>query len=123
VVRRYQKRISGPLMDRCDIHIEVPRVDYDKLTSDRLGEPTEQVRARVEAARAVQQELLVDAALSGNRQIALQGLLLDAQIVSLGVAHSILAESLATTAERLPCFHIALPPTPSHRPSEHTPAD
>jgi magnesium chelatase family protein len=54
VVQRYQKRISGPLMDRFDIHIEVPRVDYDKLTSDRLGEPSEQIRARVEGARALQ---------------------------------------------------------------------
>ena len=36
MVQRYQKRISGPLMDRFDIHIEVPRVDYEKLTSDRL---------------------------------------------------------------------------------------
>jgi alpha-galactosidase/6-phospho-beta-glucosidase family protein len=71
----------------------------------------------------VQQELLVDAALSGSRQIGLQGLLLDAQIVSLDVAHSILAESLATNAEWLPCFHIVPPPTPSHRPSEYTPAD
>jgi predicted ATPase with chaperone activity len=56
MVQRYQKRISGPLMDRFDIHIEVPRVDYEKLTSDRLGEPSEQIRTRVEAARAVQRE-------------------------------------------------------------------
>ncbi len=32
------KRISGPLLDRIDLHIEVPRVDYEKLTGDRLGE-------------------------------------------------------------------------------------
>jgi magnesium chelatase family protein len=56
MVQRYQKRISGPLIDRFDIHIEVPRVDYDKLTSDRLGEPSEQIRARVEAARVVQRK-------------------------------------------------------------------
>jgi predicted ATPase with chaperone activity len=37
---------------RIDIHCEVPRVDYDKLTSDRLGEPSEAVRDRVEAACA-----------------------------------------------------------------------
>jgi magnesium chelatase family protein len=55
-VARYQRRISGPLMDRIDIHIEVPRVDYDKLTDDRLGEPSEAVRQRVERARAVQRE-------------------------------------------------------------------
>lgn len=39
-VTRYQKRISGPLMDRIDIHIEVPRVEYEKLTDDRMGEPS-----------------------------------------------------------------------------------
>ena len=35
VVTKYQKRISGPLLDRIDIHIEVPRVDYEKLSGDR----------------------------------------------------------------------------------------
>jgi magnesium chelatase family protein len=53
-VLRYQKRISGPLLDRIDIHIQVPRVDYDKLSADRLGEKSEAIRARVEKARARQ---------------------------------------------------------------------
>ena len=51
MVSRYQKRISGPLLDRIDIHVEVPHVDYEKLSSDRLGEPSKAVRARVQAAR------------------------------------------------------------------------
>ena len=51
MVTRYQKRISGPLMDRIDLHVEVPRVDYEKLSSTRRGEPSADVRARVEAAR------------------------------------------------------------------------
>lgn len=55
-VTKYQKRISGPLLDRIDIHIEVPRVDYDKLSDNRLGEPSEVVRARVETARQIQRE-------------------------------------------------------------------
>jgi magnesium chelatase family protein len=53
-VTRYQKRISGPLMDRIDIHVEVPRVDYEKLSDDRFGEPSSQVQARVESAREIQ---------------------------------------------------------------------
>jgi magnesium chelatase family protein len=53
---RYQKRISGPLLDRIDIHIDVPRVEYDKLTSTRMGETSAQIRARVERARARQRE-------------------------------------------------------------------
>jgi magnesium chelatase family protein len=54
-ISRYQKRISGPLLDRIDIFIEVPRVEYEKLTDDTLGESSERVRARVEAARQIQQ--------------------------------------------------------------------
>ncbi len=50
-VRRYQQRLSGPLLDRIDIHIDVPRVDYDKLTDDRRGESSSAIRERVEAAR------------------------------------------------------------------------
>ncbi|MEW5867862.1 MAG: YifB family Mg chelatase-like AAA ATPase [Chloroflexota bacterium] len=53
-VTKYQKRISGPLLDRIDIHIEVPRVDYEKLSDRRLGEPSAAIQARVEAARQVQ---------------------------------------------------------------------
>ena len=54
VVTRYQKRISGPLLDRIDIHIEVPRVDYEKLSSNRVGETSESIRQRVQAARDIQ---------------------------------------------------------------------
>ena len=54
VVTKYQKRISGPLLDRIDIHIEVPRVDYEKLSGDRLGETSDAIRARVQAARDIQ---------------------------------------------------------------------
>ena len=53
-VSRYQKRISGPLLDRIDIFVEVPRVDYEKLSSDAVGETSEAVRGRVEGARHVQ---------------------------------------------------------------------
>ncbi len=41
MVTRYQKRISGPLLDRIDIHIEVPRVEYEKLSDERLGEASD----------------------------------------------------------------------------------
>jgi len=54
MVTKYQKRISGPLLDRIDIHIEVPRVEYDKLSDRRLGEPSEAIQVRVEAARQIQ---------------------------------------------------------------------
>ena len=50
-IARYQKRISGPLLDRIDIHIEVPRLEYEKLTDRRDGERSAAVRGRVQAAR------------------------------------------------------------------------
>jgi magnesium chelatase family protein len=56
MITRYRKRISGPLLDRIDIHIEVPRVEYDKLTDERLGEPSANIRARIEEAREIQQQ-------------------------------------------------------------------
>jgi magnesium chelatase family protein len=56
VVLRYQKRISGPLLDRIDIFVEVPRIDYEKLADDRLGERSEIVRQRVEQSRSVQRQ-------------------------------------------------------------------
>ncbi|MBC7236713.1 MAG: YifB family Mg chelatase-like AAA ATPase [Chloroflexi bacterium] len=58
MVESYQKRISGPLMDRIDIHVEVPHVDYEKLTGEALAEPSSAVRARVEAARERQRARL-----------------------------------------------------------------
>ncbi len=55
-ITRYQKRISGPMLDRIDIHVEVPRVDYEKLSDKRSGESSEDVRERVEASRKIQRE-------------------------------------------------------------------
>jgi len=53
-IMRYQKKISGPLLDRIDIHIEVPRVKYDKLSEDSVAEESKKVKGRVEAARGLQ---------------------------------------------------------------------
>ena len=68
-VNRYQKRISGPLLDRIDIHVEVPRVDYDKLTTDRLGEPSQAIRERVEQAREYQRRRFEGRDLSCNAEM------------------------------------------------------
>jgi magnesium chelatase family protein len=51
MIARYQGRLSGPLLDRIDINIEVPRVDYDKLLGGQRAESSASVRARVEGAR------------------------------------------------------------------------
>ena len=54
VVSKYQKRLSGPLMDRIDMFVEVPPVEYEKLMGSDNGEDSAPVRQRVEAARKVQ---------------------------------------------------------------------
>jgi magnesium chelatase family protein len=61
IVTKYQKRISGPLLDRIDIHIEVPRVDYEKLSGNKLSESSELIRKRVQAARNIQQARFTNA--------------------------------------------------------------
>jgi len=67
VIFAYQKRISGPLLDRIDIHVQVPRVDYEKLSDDRFGESSETIRSRVESAREIQRRRFTatDAAAKG----------------------------------------------------------
>lgn len=58
-IARYQSRISGPLLDRIDIHVEVPAVRYRELADERRSESSADVRARVEAAREVQRTRFV----------------------------------------------------------------
>src|SRR4030095_8743784 len=53
-VQRYLGRVSGPLLDRIDLHVEVPAVRYRDLADRRAGEPSESIRARVSAARELQ---------------------------------------------------------------------
>jgi magnesium chelatase family protein len=70
LVSRYQKRISGPFLDRVDIFVEVPHIDYEKLADDRLGEKSDKVRARVKAARSIQQKRFNEQKLTCNAEMA-----------------------------------------------------
>ena len=56
IVQRYRSRISGPLLDRIDIHIEVPAVKYKELTDQRAAEPSSTIRERVDRGRKLQLE-------------------------------------------------------------------
>lgn len=56
--RRYLSKISGPLLDRIDIHIEVPPVDFEKLSDKLPSESSAEIKKRVNAARKIQQERL-----------------------------------------------------------------
>jgi len=69
LVSRYQKRISGPFIDRVDIFVEVPHIDYEKLADDRLGEQSEKVQARVEAARSRQLRRFAGTRLTCNAEM------------------------------------------------------
>jgi len=53
-ILRYKKRLSGPLLDRIDLHIDVPPVEEDKLISSNLSESSETVRIRITRAREIQ---------------------------------------------------------------------
>ena len=56
MVSRYLTRVSGPLLDRLDLHVEVPPVEYDQLSAREKAESSEQIRHRVERARRLQQD-------------------------------------------------------------------
>src|SRR5579885_1728033 len=68
-IARYQKKISGPLLDRIDIHVEVPRVDYEKLADKRQVETSETIRRRVQAARERQLERFKGTKLTCNAEM------------------------------------------------------
>jgi magnesium chelatase family protein len=68
-VRRYRGRVSGPLLDRLDLQVEVPQVDYQALTDARGGEPSSRVRERVLAARAIQRRRFAGKGLHANAQM------------------------------------------------------
>ncbi len=59
-IQKYLAKISGPLLDRIDIHIEVPAVRYKELASHSQGETSAQIRERVEKARAIQRNRFQD---------------------------------------------------------------
>lgn len=55
-IQQYRQRISGPLLDRIDIHVEVPAVQYKEMSAKEPGEPSDAIRTRIEKARVVQRE-------------------------------------------------------------------
>ncbi len=69
LVSRYQRRISGPFIDRVDIFIEVPHIDYEKLTDERLGELSGTVQERVTAARSRQLGRFKETGLTSNSEM------------------------------------------------------
>ncbi len=68
-VARYLGKVSGPLLDRIDLHIEVPPVEYDQLSAKQKAESSAAIRARVNAARAIQQRRFADTGITSNARI------------------------------------------------------
>lgn len=84
-ISRYKRKISGPLLDRIDMHIEIPAVKYEKLAENQLaGEGSGQVRQRVRAARLLQQERFKQERIKNNSEMGLSQLKKYCQLDSAG---------------------------------------
>jgi magnesium chelatase family protein len=68
-MQRYMNKLSGPLLDRIDIHIEVQKVEFDQLADRRKGEKSDDIRKRVLLAREIQSSRYKDAAIHYNAQM------------------------------------------------------
>ncbi|QHN64830.1 YifB family Mg chelatase-like AAA ATPase [Bergeyella cardium] len=68
-MQRYINKLSGPLLDRIDIHIEVPKVEFEQLSDKRKTETSEEIRRRVLRARQIQQERFSKADIHYNAQM------------------------------------------------------
>lgn len=68
-VQRYLGKVSGPLLDRIDLHIEVPPVEYDQLASRQPGESSAAIRQRVNAARDIQRQRFAGTGVTSNARI------------------------------------------------------
>jgi len=71
-IMRYKKKISGPLLDRIDIHIEVPRMKYEKLSETQVAEPSSKIRERVQEARERQTARFKNSRFTCNAEIGVK---------------------------------------------------
>lgn len=73
IVERYLARLSGPQLDRIDLHLEVPAVPYWELSIDRSGGPSAAIRERVNRARERQHERFADVAAYVRQEVRRTG--------------------------------------------------
>lgn len=69
---KYRKRVSGPLLDRIDLHVEVPRVKFEKLTDEAVAESSKEIRARIQEARDKQTKRFRSAKILTNAEMSNQ---------------------------------------------------
>lgn len=67
---KYRQKISGPIMDRIDLHVEVPRLGFDKLEERHSGEASREIRTRVESAREIQARRFKDLPIITNSEMS-----------------------------------------------------
>ncbi len=69
---KYQQKISGPILDRIDLHIEVPRLSFEELTREKVAESSVEIRRRIEKAREIQQKRFNDLPIFYNSEMRAQ---------------------------------------------------
>jgi magnesium chelatase family protein len=69
MITRYRSKVSGPLMDRIDIHIDVPAVPYKELSNEYVGEKSESIRNRASEARSRQLQRFSNDKIFANGQM------------------------------------------------------
>jgi magnesium chelatase family protein len=108
VVSRYQRRISGPLLDRFDIFADVPRVEYSELTGGATGESSAAIRERVAAARAIQSERLSGTRMVTNSEMGPLEVRRYCQELLVPAAQPLLASAMEQLALSARAFHRVL---------------
>jgi magnesium chelatase family protein len=66
----YQKKASGPLLDRIDLHVEVPRIDFEKLEHEGIGESSDNIRMRIQRARNIQNQRFKEESIIDNSEMS-----------------------------------------------------
>jgi magnesium chelatase family protein len=70
-INKYQRKVSGPIMDRIDLYVEVPHVKYEKLTDEKIDGSSEEIRKKVERARKIQLERFKDDKIITNSEMGI----------------------------------------------------
>lgn len=71
-IQKYRRKLSGPLLDRIDLHVHVPRVKYEKLSSEAVAEPSAVVRERITEARRIQKNRFRTLGINSNSEMRLK---------------------------------------------------
>ena len=105
---RYQRRVSGPVLDRIDIFMDVPRVDYEKLAAGKRGEPSAAVAKRVQTVRGIQQKRFAGTSVRLNAEMGPAEVREHAQGKLAEGAQRILSQAAAQMSLSARAFHRVL---------------